>query len=245
MSDFLDIHALADGELGAEERKAAEERLAGDPAANAEYQAVLSLKSTLRERLPEVDYADAWESARDRLSEVERAKAAERFVGKYAWAMCASIFAVIVGAGLMNFSKGRTVSTGEVARISAGLPLSRSVPQPQDMGSWIKDVSQGAPVSLDPGHLKVIEYAAGIDEDRYVSIFKCEDGFGPVSLIIVKGANEVSGGEPVGEHSQYMAGTVQMANCLSWSDSGFAFLLIGNRSHEELRRLAEGIRLRR
>lgn len=144
----------------------------------------------------------------------------------------------------MNFSKGRTVSTGEVARISAGLPLSRSVPQPQDMRSWIKDVSQGAPVSLDPGQLKVVEFAAGIDEDRYVSVFKCEDNFGPVSLIIVKGANQVSGGEPIGGHSQYLAGSVQMTNCLSWSDSGFAFLLIGNRSYENLRTLAEGIRLR-
>lgn len=245
MSDFLDIHALADGELSADERHAAERRLASDSAANAEYQAILSLKSTLRDKRADIDSAEIWESARKRLDGIDRARAAERFVGKYAWAMCTGIFAIIVGAGLMNFSKGRTVSTGEVARISAGLPLSRSIPQPQDMRSWIKDVSQGAPVSLDPGQLQVMEYAAGIDEDRYVSVFKCKDNFGPISLIIVKGANQVSGGEPIGGHSQYMAGSVQMTNCLSWSDSGFAFLLIGNRSYEELRTLAEGIRLRR
>jgi anti-sigma factor RsiW len=49
MSDFLDIHALADGQLEGEAKLQAEERLRTDPASNAEYHAVLSLDSALRQ----------------------------------------------------------------------------------------------------------------------------------------------------------------------------------------------------
>lgn len=245
MSDFLEMHALADGQLEGEAKALAESRLQ-DPAFRAEFEAVRQLRSVLQSRVAPDPAPPVWAACVSRLDEIDKRKRVEGFVGKYAWGMCSIIFALIISAGLMNRYNGRDVATGDVARLAAGLaPFSRSVTsQPTDMRSWIQDVSHGAPLQLDSGSLRIVSYAQSIEGDRYITVLYCADGAGPVNLVIVKGANRITGAEPMLGHSPYFAGQIQDSNSLSWTDAGFAFTLIGRRPHEELNRIADGIRVR-
>lgn len=244
--DDLELHALADGQLSPEESRKVELRLAQSPEANATYQSILEFKRTVTEKCQVTVDADLWAATSIRLKELDKRKAAEGFVGKYAWGMSAAILMLIVGAGALNRQSGHTVGAGEVARMAATYaPFTRSLgSQPQDMRSWIRDVSHGAPLKLDPGQLQIRSYAMGKENGYDVTILYCADTVGPLTLVVVKGANNISGAEPMLGHSAYSTGQMDRANTLNWTDRGFAFTLIGQRSHDELGQIAEGVRLR-
>lgn len=245
MSDYLDIHALADGELTGAEKAAAEERLRTDPACAAEYQAVSQLKASLQERCNTVSCEKTWSACQGRLNELDKKKQAESFVGKYAWAMCLAIFAIIISAGFYNRQLGQSrVGASEVAKLMSGLgPLSKPASQSQDMRSWIQSVSAGAPVNTE--RIRVLQYAQGHDElGRSATAFQLADLRGPFTLVVVKGVSEVAGGEPMNTRGAYFAGQIDNMNCLMWTDNGFALTLVGNRTHTELSEIADAIRLR-
>ena len=60
MSDYLDIHALADGQLSGAEKSAAETRLSGCDASQREYQAVGILKDVLQSKCEPIECAETW-----------------------------------------------------------------------------------------------------------------------------------------------------------------------------------------
>lgn len=246
MNDNFELHALADDELTGEERKAVEESLRTSPQANAELQSIVDLKNLLRTKIQVANNEDAWKVAVRRLDEIDKRKKAESFVSRYAWGMCAMIFALIVGAGMLNRVNGRTVGASDMARMAASMaPFSRSVAsQPQDMRAWIQDVSKGAPLRLDAGRLRVMSYWHGSREDQYITVFYCLDRSGPITLVVVKGANQVTGVEPVEGRDRYLAGQIDRSNSLSWTDRGFVMTLIGDRRFDELATVADGIALR-
>jgi hypothetical protein len=246
MTDYTLLHALADGELSGPEMATAEELLRTDPIANAEYQAAVSIKKTLASQSQVKMDPKSWQAAIDRLNELDKRTKAEKFVGKYAWGMCSIIFALILSTGLLRHYSGSPVGTGDMAQYAAALqPFSRDVKQTgQDMRSWIRDVSYGAPIQIDPGFLTVHRFGQQIEEDRSTTVLYCSDAAGPLSLIVVKGANGISGAEQMAKQGNYLIGQIGNANCLCWSDKGFVITLVGNRGYQDLAKVAEGILLR-
>jgi hypothetical protein len=246
MSDFIDIHALADGQLCDEERAKVAARLENCKVSKAEYDAVVSLKTVLKEKSPEHTCIRTWKNCTTRLDELEKKRKAESFVSRYAWAMCGTIFAIIVGAGLLNRNAGQEVAAGDVARMVAGIsPFTRNASvDGQDMGNWIKDVSRGAPITVETGSLKVMRWAQGIDNGRPFTVLYCVDEKGPINLLIIKGADRMSGFEPMVGNGPYWSGQIEMMNCLSWVDKDYAFILVADRPCEEMCKVAESIRLR-
>lgn len=244
MSDFLDIHALADGELAGSEKDRVLQAIQSDPALKAEYETIMLLKKTVREKTVPMTSASSWNDCRTRLAELDKKHRVEGFVGRYAWAMCASVFIFVVGMGLYNRQMGGSrVGTGDVAKIMSGLtPLSRPVAQPQDMSSWIRDVSRGATVQ-NANQFQISRYAEGVDAiGRPAAAFQMSDAVGPFSLLIVKGADRVDGVEPMVGNTTFFAGRVGDSNCLMWVEHGFGLTLIGDRTYDELARLAESLR---
>jgi anti-sigma factor RsiW len=247
MSEYLDIHALADGELAQPDRAAMEQRVAADPNLRRELEAVTELKQTVKTKVDAATCHKTWANCTQRLKELEKKRKAELFVGKYAWAMCCTIFALIIGAGLMNRNFGGSqVGTGDVARMMASLaPFSQRVPNNnvQDMGQWLKDLA-GAPVTVETSGLRPLAHSQGVVDERMVNVFQMADNAGPLTLIVINGAERVNGCEPMVGHSEYSAGMIGRTNCVSWTDSKVGLILVGDRPHEQLGLIAERIRIR-
>lgn len=245
MIGLEDLHALADNEVSADERAHIEAALRQDAKLQAEYESILDVKRALSTHIEPQSCMRTWAACTDRLKELDQKKKVETFVGKYAWSMCASIFLLIVGAGLYTRqSGGSTVATSDVAKLMSGLtPFSQPVNDRQeDMASWVKDVSNGANIQ-DSNSIRITRYAKGLDEfGRPATAFALADARGSMSLVIVKGARSVGGAEPMVDGSNYYSARIGERNCIMWTDQDFGFTLVGVRSHEELLEAAKLIR---
>lgn len=242
MSDWLDIHALADGQLEGKERSDAEARLAGSKECRAEHDSILMIKSVLACKCEAHASPEAWSVCRARLQELQKKRGVEAFVGRYAWGLCGIFLAAIIGAGIMNRSGLRQeLAAGDVARIASGMAqLSPTQGHMEDMRSWIKDR-----VMIDFGNLKPQYGESGVIKGHEVSRFLVRDGKGPFSLIVVQGEEEFEGVEPISGPGNYSAVRVEGGNGVTWHDEGFTLLVVGSRSIDEMLNVAESIRLHR
>src|SRR5688572_11364387 len=102
MSDWLEIHALADEQLSAEEKAQAQERLANSEKSQRELRAIQAIKEAAASRRDTVTCEQTWKRCQRRLDEMDKVHRIEGFVGKYAWALCSVLFIGIVGAGMLN-----------------------------------------------------------------------------------------------------------------------------------------------
>ena len=92
MIEIEKVHAYVDGELDAGERAQIESLIASDPDAAREVQSLTSLKRALSAQNKPVEDEAAWKACVGRLNELDRAKGAERFMAKYAYALCSVLF---------------------------------------------------------------------------------------------------------------------------------------------------------
>src|SRR5688572_18589792 len=120
MSDWLEIHALADDQLSDEERARANARLEGCEKSRAELAAIHAVKDVLGTRRDAVTCEETWQRCQRRLDELDKTARIEGFVGRYAWALCGAFLALIIGVGMLNRSSG-SLAADDVPRIAAGL----------------------------------------------------------------------------------------------------------------------------
>lgn len=242
MKDWLDIHALADGQLEGEQRASAEALVASSPECKAEFESIRFIKSTLQGKAETYHSSATWAACRQRLVELEKRRRVESFVGRYAWGMCGIFLAAILGASFMNRANpDPELATGDVAKIVSGMAqLSPNRNAPEDMRSWIKN----KPVTLDFGNLKPFYWESGLVKGRKVTRFAVADGKGTFSVVVVQGDEELEGGEPMTVPGNYTAVRVEGGNGVTWHDKGFTLLVVGPRSQDEVLTLAESIRLR-
>ncbi len=244
MSDWLDIHALADGQLDGEERRRAEERCASDASSAAELRSVQTLKDTLRYKAEPQTCAKTWSRCRDRLAEMDRARRVESFVGKYAWGLTSLFLVAILGAALFNQSAGpRELRTGDVAKLVSGVaqiaPTREAMPE--DMKAWIRN----APLRLEMNGFQVQMLDQGVWQGRHIARFRLVDRAGALALLVVRGVDSIDGVAPLAGRSGYFAGTMDSMSCVNWLDQGVSLSLVGPRSFEELAIVADSIRLSR
>jgi anti-sigma factor RsiW len=241
MSDWLEIHALADGELTGEEQARVQERLGRCEKSQAEYAAVKNLKATLDSKCASVTCEETWQKCRKRMNELDKARRTENFVTKYAWGICSMFFVLILGAAMLNRTAGPGLRAMDVARMSAGMmtvpgPKSQNMPDKQ---RWVQETLQArVPVAETPLYVK--SGAKGVTQDgRQVVRLDLLDDRGDLSLIVVERAQKVDDFTRVQGNSNYLGGSINGMNCVTWSDGGSAFLLVGDRSLPELCSVAD------
>lgn len=246
MNDWLDVHALVDGELSEEDRPRVQERIKTSKQSMAEWHAVRQIKAVLVSKCAKPDCEEVWKACTKRLRQIDRTKRAEFFVGRYAWAICGLFFAVILGAATLNRLNGGGIGTGDVARVSASLvPISAPRSQaPDDQRKWLQD-NLSKTMQLQPGRLSVVGGAMGhLPDGRRVARADLQDSEGPLNLFVIERADALDDVEQVDGHNTYAGGTFAHENCVSWSREGNEFLLVGDRPVDELCQIGDALNAR-
>lgn len=237
MSDWLDAHAMADGQLDADAVSALEKKIAEDPAMAAEYKAVQELKQVLR-KCEAAPAEDAWKACRARLAEVERSKKVESFVGRYAWGMCSVFLVLIVSAAMMNRSNpGTRLGAGDLAYMASGLsPISGAS---QNTQRYLEEFGPVKPL-ITPERLTIRAVANGFVDGIPAVRWDLSDKAGDLTLIAIR-AEGVEGCQKMAT-SNYRYTRIGSGVCLTWCGDSYTVALIGDRSPEELVLVADQIR---
>lgn len=240
MSDGIEkAHALADGELSGAEKQEALDATASDPQFAAEYEWALLFKGQLREKLAPIHDEDTWQTCKSRLNELDKVKRTEGFVGKYAWAFCLIFLVGIFSAAAMNrMGFSRPLGSESVAGLFHDLtPFKFSEPS-----QAIADVRNkvGRAPQLSSNVARVTNVASGVIDGRRVGRLTLDDGHGQILLFVVEGASGFEGLNIT--DSGYRCGSMNDLQAVSWTDTGYLFMLVGPRNMAELKNLAEEVR---
>lgn len=243
MIDRLDIHAFADNELSPEEMAQARIEIGASPESSRELAAIESLKACLQAKAEHVAPEDVWHMCVGRLDELDRVKKAETFVGKYAWAISAMLFAVIIAGGMFNRFRGGSVGMAAVASMSSDLvPLqSPSINHPEQLRKWIGDQTGERPSLFTQIPAQVVGFAFSDQPQGRIVRVTMRDSNGMIDLMVIPNVARVEGVRPL--DGDLFQGQINGINCVTWhDDSGCQLLLIGDRQTDQLRVFAQALR---
>lgn len=237
MIDAQKLNALVDGELDSKEAVELSAQVANDDDAARELGAIHMLKDAVRESVKPVPCEDEWKRCVGRLNEIDKARRTDVFVGKYAWAICSLMFAMIVGAGILNRSNPSAhLGSGELAQMQASLSPVRL---PSRVENWISGLFGKSP-EIATNKLQIVEGYEGQYAGRRVAQLKLRDDKGDLTLYVVAGQVAVEGAVQLEEG--YIGGEVGRSKYVGWTDQGLFLMLVGDRSTESLQDLAKTVR---
>jgi hypothetical protein len=224
MSEYLDLHALADGQLEGEEKAA-----------------VTALKDTLASKCESITCEETWKKCQGRLKEIEKARGVEHFVGKYAWGLCGAFLLAIVVGGSINRGTAGVVRTGDVARVSASMsPLQLPSSQaPEERKRWFQDVMSG-PMVDTPESIQIVGAASGVINSHRVVRLSLVDTSGSLALFILQNTEGIEDAQARG--AGYSACQMNGANGVAWTEGPHSYMLVGRRTHDDLAAIATAIR---
>jgi hypothetical protein len=245
MSDKLDIHALADGQLDGEAKADAAEQILKDPTARAEYESVVLLKQTLKRTCPPTPEPVAWKAAMSRLDEIDRSKRAEVFIGRNAWALCGLFIVMIFSMAMFNRATGRNkLYTGDMARMmSSMVPLPFTNQEPSEVQRKVQDELGETPFQVPADGLHATQMSRGFFDGRRALLVNLEDPNGPAALLIIENIHEVEGLSHEGGEQAFSVGKLNGVNAIAWQSSEFICLLVGERDVQDLHQAATRIRV--
>ena len=245
MIDRSELHALADNELSESERQDLLRRMSDDASAQAELQSIQSMKSMLRcQEGPELDTAELWKRCQDRLTEIDKTKRVEGFVGKYAWGICGLFFLAIAMAGFFNRASGRSVRPDEVAGYVAGMsPI--SVPRNADQTQLepaLKEVV-GEAFRNRPAKWLVTAIGRNATPGHRCSYVQLTDEFGDVAVVAMHDVAQVDGLWQYEPDPEFGATKFDGVNALFWKrrEDGEICMVVGQRSYDELYSVVQSI----
>lgn len=243
MIDPRDLHALADGELSSEEERLLRKQLAESPQAQAELQSIQALKHALRSKCLASDCGQEWLLCVGRLNEIDRSRRAERFVGRYAWALCGVFLVTILAGGLTNRNgRSDSVSMSDISRIATTLAPSRTPPaQDAARERWLDDLLGQARQSVDPNRVRILGYSDGQLDGRPVTFFSLLDGKGKFALLVMPGVVNLEGTRDLPQDQVFKLGHLQGLNCVVWTDGRNTLAVVAKRTHEDLIQVATGL----
>lgn len=236
MSDWIeDVHALADGELADDKRKETMKIVEENPEAAAEYQWALFFRESLSKKCVQHDCEDAWRQSKERLRAMDRPSKLDSFVGRYSWAMAASLLIVIAFAGIWNRGFGdRELSHQQVAQLmSSATPLS-----PNDATAAMED-GLGTEFPVVQRLFEVNAVGTGEVGGSTFLRLSLQDSSGPLILYAIRGEKVIKDLKPVRGRNAFSHGKLNNTPCLSWTHDGISFLMLADRKVEELISLAE------
>ncbi|MBS1706147.1 MAG: hypothetical protein JST40_09760 [Armatimonadetes bacterium] len=233
MNDIELISSYLDGTLDEKERTEVLARLENEPQLRAQYGSMKSVKQLLSDRCTApVDIENDWKQCKNRLDEIDKSSQAERFVSKYAWAMAASLFILVVGTGVANrLNPSRILHASEVNRYAASLT--------PGLPSTTNSSAIGDRYGLNFGKpaLTVSGVASGRINGLPISRIDLQDVRGSMRLVAVQGASNIDGTTP-SEDGTFNRCQIAQINAVGWRHGNTALLLIGDRNYSELEEVA-------
>ncbi|MFN8220107.1 MAG: hypothetical protein U0S12_15640 [Fimbriimonadales bacterium] len=232
MNENLELHALADGALDAD----AQAQIAREVGESAELQRELSSIHAVKGALSKCeshDCAKLWKSCQARLDEVDRAKRVQNIVGRYAWALCSIFFVFIVGAAMLNRSKPSTVGANDLAYMASSVPLASG-----QSGRYLEKLGSDAP-NVTPDRIDILGSGEGFVNGYHVVAYDLRDDQGRMKLMMANVGEVTDCESTMGCYKMFRMGD---ANAVVWYDNGWSVTLIGNRSREDLCKVAETIK---
>lgn len=229
------MHGLADGELSDTEAAEARALLDSHESCRLEYQWAVSLKAALERHCPDIPNPEGWNACVGRLDQLDRSRGVEKFVGRYAWAFCAVLFALILFGGVSNRLFGSKVVSGtQIA----------SVLDPFGTGSAVSkdrmpDISAARQLNLR--NFAVTSSVGGFVADRPFVRYGLRDanGLGGLAVVVLKGATRVEGLDKPTRNPGIRSGVFNDVQCVTWNVEDNTVLLFGERTGDELVTLAE------
>jgi anti-sigma factor RsiW len=245
MSDWIEkIHAHADGEpVDAAE---VQQLMDSDPRAAAEHQWAVYIRELLRSKHVPVDSSLAWQKAKERLDAIDALEGDSRvgsFVAKHGWAFAAVLFVVILFAGFMNRGSSGPLSSQELAGIFSSSPVTQEVdartPGTADQFAAqnnFNDIPRVEPV------VHVLSAGVGVHEGIEFLRLQLQDNTGPLMMFVFRSPSGFGDFEAVPGRSDYVGGRVNGQTVVGWNDEECSYLLICERSTEELVSIADQMR---
>jgi hypothetical protein len=243
MNDMTTImSALADGELAGEELAAAEAMAAGDPSAANEREWAAAMKRLLASQRGPEPPAGAWDACRARLDAIDRTRSTERFVGRYAWGLCAIFLVAILSAAAVNRMSGtRTLPSSNVAGLFTGLQPMGSQP-PGQAAENVRRAVGLAPNRIAQLDASVVDLAVGRVGQRRAARLTLADRQGQFVMFVVSGAAAVEG--LARQVDGYRVGEINGKPAVSWVDSNCLLIATGDRDTAALIEIARSLRAR-
>ena len=237
-----DVNALADGELDEQKKKETLKLVDENPEAKAEYGWAVFFKSFLREKLPNTHNEEVWSQCKARLSELDRKSTVETFVGKYSVAMTAILLLVIVYAGAVNRAFGAPeLSEQQLAGLlSSGVSGAEEVAETTDINSVLRE-SIGTEMPKLESYFRVANVSKGSIEGHPFAQLTLLDAQGPMTLFVIHGVQGIDNLERDRFRKEYSTGKLQGDNCVAWMAPDYTFLLVSDRTRDELFSLADQI----
>ena len=235
------LHALADNQLDAETADRVRNEMRQDSDMASEFQAILDLKKFVQTHAVPVANDALWVSCQGRFREQARAKRVDSFVGRYAWAMSATVLGFIVVGGLMQRnSPAGNVESADIARIMMTMEPSVKAEAPSPvLKRWVQGAFALAQESAASNKL-VVRYAEAFTvEGRPIERYFLRDGAGKLVLVVLPGVKSFNGLETVPGNSSVATGQMGKSNFVAWNNHGAGFVLIGDRKTADLAVLAE------
>lgn len=245
MIDPMELHALADGELSPSEAADLHRRLAASPDAQAELQSIMALKRALRDKVTVIDCRSEWKACLSRIDEIDRTRKVERFVGRYAWALCGALFLVIAAGGLQKRSGSTaSVNTADLSRVVTSLSPRRVPPaQSEAREQWLNEIMGQARQSADPTRMEILGYSDGQLDGRPVTCLSLRDAVGDLALFVMPGVVNIEG-KTDQQNPTFRFSHLQGLNCVSWTDGRYTLALVSGRSFDDIAQAAERLRVR-
>lgn len=228
MNNWEDISALADDQLEGSRAAEMQRQMETDPALRSQYEAILSLKRSLRNDLPDHDSPQTLSLCLDRIREVDRVSRTENVVHKFRYAIATGLATLIVGAAVFNQVSGAdTMDRNAIARsLSAGFTGGNQAIQAETPASeWLRNQLATAPIGESQLHLERAEQL--IVDGRPVGRYFLTDGAARYIYLITPGVVDC-GGTPVSGFGEMKQTQINGKNALSWSENNMSFVFVSN-----------------
>ncbi len=244
--DIEAMHALADGELSAEEELQARRLLDESEEARAEYAWAKGCRRLLGQRCAQPEASDAWMRTRERIAELDRTRTTERFVGRHAWIMAGFLLCTLLAAAFVQ----RIAGGGQLTSANMAGLFSASNVQPLQVSNGpggLPELIQrtlgidGGQVVEMPAYFQIAAVGSTRLEGRPAMRLIIEDQSGPFAVFLLQGVQGVQGFEPI-QGSDYRVGNVFDKACVAWTEGDALVLITAPRSIERLVQTAELLR---
>lgn len=228
MNNWEDISALADDQLEASRAADMRKAMEADPKLRSQYEAILSLKRTLRNDLPDHDSPETLSLCLDRVRELDRVGRTENVVHKFRYAIASGLAMLIVGAAVFNrMDDGGIMDRGAISRsLSANLAGSgQSIETDSQASMWLRNQLASAPVGGE--RLQLIRAEQLIVNDRPVGRYLLTDGAANYIYLITPGAVDCQGTEVPGYQGIKHA-EIEGKNALTWTENNMSFVFVSD-----------------
>ena len=244
MIDQQDLHAFVDGELSPEQAAAIKSSLEASPEDAREVEAIRSLKSLVGKKATPPVGNHAWNACVRRLDELDKTRRAERIVGKYAPALCAGLFVVIVVAGQFGHHSDRGITSPDLARMVGPLsPVNPPKPLGFNKEAWLEGQIRDSMRST-PKYLTVRGESSGELAGVPMRAFMARDPKGDLMIYVVRQPIALDGMTPMADHANLRVGLLDGVNCVVRTEGKTTIFIAADRTFEDLAAVAVQVAIR-